>query len=94
MHSLCIRDYVVSLSYRIGNWEFCQCFISKTTYINPLLKQRRNDFFLLISHVWLRCLDPSEMTDQQKEFQALARKFAREEIVPAAPAYDRSGEVS
>ncbi|TMS09371.1 Medium-chain specific acyl-CoA dehydrogenase, mitochondrial [Larimichthys crocea] len=33
-----------------------------------------------------------ELTDQQKEFQQLARKFAREEIVPAAPAYDRSGE--
>lgn len=36
----------------------------------------------------------TEFTDQQKEFQELARKFAREEIVPAAPAYDRSGEVS
>ncbi|XP_037642716.1 medium-chain specific acyl-CoA dehydrogenase, mitochondrial isoform X3 [Sebastes umbrosus] len=33
-----------------------------------------------------------ELTDQQKEFQQLARRFAREEIVPAAPAYDRSGE--
>uniref|UniRef100_A0A8C2WLX2 Medium-chain specific acyl-CoA dehydrogenase, mitochondrial n=1 Tax=Cyclopterus lumpus TaxID=8103 RepID=A0A8C2WLX2_CYCLU len=33
-----------------------------------------------------------ELTDEQKEFQQLARKFAREEIVPAAAAYDRSGE--
>ncbi|KAK2900979.1 hypothetical protein QQF64_014951 [Cirrhinus molitorella] len=33
-----------------------------------------------------------ELTEQQKEFQELARKFAREEIVPAAPSYDRSGE--
>uniref|UniRef100_A0A671P7B1 Medium-chain specific acyl-CoA dehydrogenase, mitochondrial n=1 Tax=Sinocyclocheilus anshuiensis TaxID=1608454 RepID=A0A671P7B1_9TELE len=33
-----------------------------------------------------------ELTDQQKEFQEVARKFAREEIVPAAPSYDRSGE--
>ncbi|XP_076004459.1 medium-chain specific acyl-CoA dehydrogenase, mitochondrial isoform X2 [Genypterus blacodes] len=33
-----------------------------------------------------------EFTDQQKEFQELARKFAREEIVPVAAAYDRSGE--
>nr|ACI66736.1 Medium-chain specific acyl-CoA dehydrogenase, mitochondrial precursor [Salmo salar]ACI70165.1 Medium-chain specific acyl-CoA dehydrogenase, mitochondrial precursor [Salmo salar]ADM15927.1 Medium-chain specific acyl-CoA dehydrogenase, mitochondrial precursor [Salmo salar] len=33
-----------------------------------------------------------EMTDQQKEFQELARKFSREEIVPVAAAYDRSGE--
>ncbi|KAM6919737.1 medium-chain specific acyl-CoA dehydrogenase, mitochondrial [Lycodopsis pacificus] len=33
-----------------------------------------------------------ELTDEQKEFQQLARKFAREEIVPVAAAYDRSGE--
>ncbi|XP_026170343.1 medium-chain specific acyl-CoA dehydrogenase, mitochondrial [Mastacembelus armatus] len=33
-----------------------------------------------------------ELTDQQKEFQQLARRFAREEIVPVAAAYDRSGE--
>merc|ERR1712131_9204 len=33
-----------------------------------------------------------EFTEQQKEFQDLARKFAREEIVPAAPHYDRTGE--
>uniref|UniRef100_A0A671WIF2 Medium-chain specific acyl-CoA dehydrogenase, mitochondrial n=1 Tax=Sparus aurata TaxID=8175 RepID=A0A671WIF2_SPAAU len=33
-----------------------------------------------------------ELTEQQREFQQLARRFAREEIVPAAPAYDRSGE--
>lgn len=36
----------------------------------------------------------TELTDQQKEFQQLARKFAREEIIPAAAAYDRSGDVS
>uniref|UniRef100_A0A3Q4HDY6 Acyl-CoA dehydrogenase/oxidase N-terminal domain-containing protein n=1 Tax=Neolamprologus brichardi TaxID=32507 RepID=A0A3Q4HDY6_NEOBR len=33
-----------------------------------------------------------DLTDQQKEFQQLARKFAREEIIPVAPAYDKSGE--
>uniref|UniRef100_A0A668AT39 Medium-chain specific acyl-CoA dehydrogenase, mitochondrial n=1 Tax=Myripristis murdjan TaxID=586833 RepID=A0A668AT39_9TELE len=33
-----------------------------------------------------------ELTEQQKEFQLLARKFAREEVVPAAPGYDKSGE--
>lgn len=33
-----------------------------------------------------------ELTDQQKEFQEVSRKFAREEIVPAASSYDRSGE--
>lgn len=33
-----------------------------------------------------------EFTEQQKEFQQLARKFAREEIVPVAPLYDKSGE--
>lgn len=33
-----------------------------------------------------------ELTEQQKEFQATARKFAREEIIPVAPEYDKSGE--
>ncbi|KAK5860319.1 hypothetical protein PBY51_021808 [Eleginops maclovinus] len=33
-----------------------------------------------------------ELSDQQKEFQQLARKFAREEILPVAADYDRSGE--
>uniref|UniRef100_A0A3Q2QE94 Acyl-CoA dehydrogenase/oxidase N-terminal domain-containing protein n=1 Tax=Fundulus heteroclitus TaxID=8078 RepID=A0A3Q2QE94_FUNHE len=33
-----------------------------------------------------------ELTDQQKEFQQLARRFAREEMLPEAAAYDRSAE--
>nr|XP_057918118.1 medium-chain specific acyl-CoA dehydrogenase, mitochondrial [Doryrhamphus excisus] len=33
-----------------------------------------------------------ELTDQQREFQQLARKFACEEIVPKAADYDKSGE--
>ncbi|NWU03842.1 ACADM protein, partial [Urocynchramus pylzowi] len=33
-----------------------------------------------------------ELTDEQKEFQATARKFALEEIIPAAAEYDRTGE--
>ncbi|XP_067662803.1 medium-chain specific acyl-CoA dehydrogenase, mitochondrial-like [Haliotis asinina] len=33
-----------------------------------------------------------EFSDEQKEYQALARKFAREEIIPKAPEYDKSGE--
>ncbi|KAI5627529.1 medium-chain specific acyl-CoA dehydrogenase, mitochondrial, partial [Silurus asotus] len=32
------------------------------------------------------------LTEQQKEFQDVARKFAREEIIPVAPDYDKSGE--
>lgn len=36
---------------------------------------------------------PLEFTEQQKEFQATARKFAREEIVPVAAEYDKTGEV-
>ncbi|XP_054623930.1 medium-chain specific acyl-CoA dehydrogenase, mitochondrial isoform X1 [Dunckerocampus dactyliophorus] len=33
-----------------------------------------------------------ELTDQQREFQQLARKFACEEIIPQAADYDKSGE--
>jgi acyl-CoA dehydrogenase len=32
------------------------------------------------------------LTEQQKEFQATAQKFTREEIIPVAPEYDKSGE--
>ncbi|XP_076219877.1 medium-chain specific acyl-CoA dehydrogenase, mitochondrial-like isoform X1 [Aptenodytes patagonicus] len=35
-----------------------------------------------------------ELTDEQKEFQATARKFAVEEIIPVAAQYDKSGEVN
>uniref|UniRef100_A0ABI7Y1D0 Medium-chain specific acyl-CoA dehydrogenase, mitochondrial n=1 Tax=Felis catus TaxID=9685 RepID=A0ABI7Y1D0_FELCA len=33
-----------------------------------------------------------ELTEQQKEFQATARKFAREEVIPVAAEYDKTGE--
>ncbi|XP_078685911.1 medium-chain specific acyl-CoA dehydrogenase, mitochondrial-like [Branchiostoma floridae x Branchiostoma belcheri] len=33
-----------------------------------------------------------ELTDEQREFQELARKFAREEIIPVAAEYDKTGE--
>lgn len=36
----------------------------------------------------------TELTDEQKEFQATARKFALEEIIPVAAQYDRTGEVN
>lgn len=35
-----------------------------------------------------------ELTDEQKEFQATARKFALEEIIPVAAQYDKTGEVN
>ncbi|XP_064649143.1 medium-chain specific acyl-CoA dehydrogenase, mitochondrial-like [Lineus longissimus] len=33
-----------------------------------------------------------ELTDEQREFQTLARKFAREEIIPIAAHHDKTGE--
>ncbi|XP_051867861.1 medium-chain specific acyl-CoA dehydrogenase, mitochondrial isoform X2 [Pristis pectinata] len=33
-----------------------------------------------------------ELTAEQREFQEMARKFAREELLPAAAEYDRTGE--
>lgn len=32
------------------------------------------------------------MNDVQKEFQATARKFAKEEIIPVAAEYDKTGK--
>ena len=34
-----------------------------------------------------------ELTDEQKEMQALARKFTRSEIIPVAAEYDKTGEM-
>ncbi len=34
-----------------------------------------------------------ELTNEQKEYQLLARKFAREEIIPKAKHHDLTGEV-
>ena len=36
----------------------------------------------------------SDLNDEQREFQQLARKFAREEILPKAAYYDQNNEVS
>ena len=33
------------------------------------------------------------LSDEQKEFQELARKFTREEIIPKAAHHDKTGEV-
>ncbi|CAH1954918.1 unnamed protein product [Acanthoscelides obtectus] len=33
-----------------------------------------------------------ELNETQKEFQELARKFTREEIIPVAAEYDRTGK--
>ncbi|ESO92819.1 hypothetical protein LOTGIDRAFT_190317 [Lottia gigantea] len=33
-----------------------------------------------------------ELTQEQKEYQDLARKFAREEVIPAAPEHDKTGK--
>ena len=35
-----------------------------------------------------------ELTDEQKEYQQVARKFGREVVKPVAAEYDKSGEVS
>ena len=35
-----------------------------------------------------------ELTPQQKEFQETSRRFARDEIIPVAAQYDKTGEVT
>ncbi len=39
------------------------------------------------------CPNVSELTEEQKEYQATARKFGREVVKPAAAEYDKTGEV-
>jgi len=45
-----------------------------------------------VLHISYCCVSP-ELSDEQKEMQLLARKFAREEIIPVAPHHDQTGEV-
>ena len=48
-------------------------------------------------HTWFSspsyCPDLSEISDEQREFRDVARKFAREEIIPVAAHHDKTGEV-
>lgn len=46
------------------------------------LDRQANVFFFFIP----------ELSDTQKEFRELARKFAQEEIIPVAAEYDRTGK--
>ena len=39
------------------------------------------------------CVLFTELTAEQQEFRDVAAKFTREEIIPVAAEYDRSGEV-
>lgn len=39
-------------------------------------------------------LSTSALSEEQRGYQELARKFAKEEMIPVAPEYDRTGEVS
>jgi len=34
-----------------------------------------------------------ELTDEQREIQKTAQQFTRDVIIPAAPEYDKTGEV-
>lgn len=48
----------------------------------------------LIKHVPLPFLPMPALSEEQRSYQDLARKFAKEEIIPVAAEYDRTGEVS
>lgn len=67
--------------------EGCCCFLFYHSFDNWQNKrqQRIYDLFFFFE---------IELTDEQKEFQATARKFAVEEIIPVAAQYDKTGEVN
>ncbi|XP_050520974.1 probable medium-chain specific acyl-CoA dehydrogenase, mitochondrial [Daktulosphaira vitifoliae] len=59
----------------------CMCRIPRTVIaVRKYCDQPRENSFSL------------DLSDTQKEFRDLARKFAREEIIPVAAEYDRTGE--
>jgi len=58
------------------------CIVMKSTF-----------FVMLLEHsVVYRGYIISELSDEQKEIQELARKFTRDEIIPKAAEYDRTME--
>lgn len=48
--------------------------------------------YLILHFSTVVLLFVEELSDTQKEFRDLARKFAREEIIPVAAEYDRTGQ--
>lgn len=55
-----------------------------------LVCEQRNEF----KFCFLNFMIIIELTAEQKEMQQLARKFTREEIIPNAAHYDKTGEVN
>ena len=56
------------------------------------LREEKNQPFVIMFSLIYRYV--TEISDEQKEYQDLARKFAREVIIPVAPHHDKTGEVS
>lgn len=65
---------------------------STSTVSSPSLPPSLNPH-LLTNHLLLFHL-PTEFTPEQQEYKELAAKFTREEVIPKASYYDRTGEVS
>lgn len=77
-----------------------------TQLFRPTRREKNNrqpDSVLVTQKFQLLCLQnsfcslstlsfPAELSPEQVEFQQLARKFAREEIIPVAPHHDKTGE--
>ena len=78
------RVAMLTSSRARGRWHIssfsCLPILTSFSQLIVLFKYLKNNF-------------PLEFTEQQKEFQATARKFAREEIIPLAAEYDKTGEV-
>ena len=60
-----------------------------TYYILWLLFTKHRIFIIQVNYYFI-----AEITPEQQEYVDLARKFAREEIIPKAAEYDKTGEVS
>lgn len=71
--------------------------ITEVRVIETLQLKLLSTFSISILYIELSDLElkPSiaELSDEQKEYQQTARKFAREEIIPIAAHHDQTGEV-
>ena len=80
----CILYMIICILYIYMYMYTCIC--SLTDVVMYFICTQRS------MHVY-HCLSP-DLTPEQQEYRELAAKFAREEIIPVAAQYDKTGEVN
>ena len=108
-HFISFRVVLLNLLNLQSHFTKCSTYLSNILIFSLLRKIKNVSFksiFLLLELQifdllnlcsWYECLIqnflPTELSEEQKEFQELARKFTEDEIIPVAAEHDKTGEV-